>query len=132
LLPDLFGLASLETVLTGDNKQSKEYFAVLGKHARELISAELNRNRRFLEESNGVLYGLEISTTGRLKPRTLGTDDRKQLQDLQSYVARLRASALRGRRIAQSLGETGAAWESIIANAGELLDRIEAILVQGQ
>src|SRR6185369_4877742 len=35
LLPDLFELTALETVLTGDNKNSKQYFTVLGVRARE-------------------------------------------------------------------------------------------------
>jgi hypothetical protein len=132
LLPDLFELTSLETVLTGDNKNSKQYFTVLGVRARQLLNAELRQKRQFLEEANGVMYGLTYSSTGNLRPRTLGTEDRRQLEDLQDYIARLRSSALRGRKIAQSLGGDVPAWEAIVANAQELMDRIQIILVQGQ
>ena len=132
LLPDLFELTALETVLTGDNKQGKEYFVVLGARARELMNAELRNKRQWLEEANGVVYGLGFSSTGNLRPRTLGTEDKKELQDFQDYIARLRSTALRARKIAQSLGETGAAWETIIATAEDLYERVERILVQGQ
>lgn len=132
LLPDLFELTALETSLTGDNKQSKEYFMVLGARARELITAELRNRRQWLEEQNGVLYGLEISTSGNIRPRMLGTEDKKELHDFQDYIARLRSTAMRARKIAQSLGETGGPWETIVATAEDLYERVERILAQGQ
>jgi hypothetical protein len=132
LLPDMLELTSLEIVLTGDNKESLELYAQLGERARELISRELSAQRRFLEEANGTLYGLQISSTGNLRPRMLGTEDRKQLQELQDYVGRIRASAMRGRRIAQAIGGAVPQWESLVANADDLYDRVAVILTQGQ
>jgi hypothetical protein len=132
LLPDLFELASLEIVLTGGIEQSEALFAQLGERARELITAELRLKRRYLEEANGFLYGLEISIGGNIRPRELSTEARKELQDLAVYINQIKDAAQRGRRLAQALGETGSSWESIIANADDLQDRIDLILTQGR
>ncbi len=132
LLPQLAEVASMEMVLSGDTKESKELYEQLGGRARELLNAELHEKRRFLEEANGQLYGLEISSTGNLRPRSLGTYERKELEDLRSYITRLRSCAIRGRKIAQVLGEGTSQWEPLIANADDLEDRVEVILAQGQ
>jgi hypothetical protein len=132
LLPDLLQMAALEMTLTGKMDQTRPLFKELGVRARELISGETKRTRIQLEQANGVLYGERISVTGDIQPRALGTDDRQQLMDIASYAKRLEDAARRGRQIAQTLGDPGTAWDSIIAEADELLDRLDVILTRGQ
>jgi hypothetical protein len=123
VLPSILDLAYLEFAADGSAPQTHNDLKAMGARARELMNGELRRIRYQLD----ALEAASNSTTdyGR---RGLTSDERAMVQNNIEYVTKIGQTARDARRRAQALGYEGAAWEPVIADCDDLVDRAQAML----
>lgn len=95
----------------------------MGSRARELMSGELRRVRYHVSALE-----LASNSTSDYVRRGLYSTERDAVQQDIDYVTKIGQTARDARRRAQELGYDGAAWESVIADCDDLVDRARALL----
>jgi hypothetical protein len=126
LVPRLGDMFVLELTSQGEATQTSQILRAFGEHARKLMDKELRRIRSrvaSLDELANSLVESDRTWGSRLDRRGLRTAERADLQELTEYTARIRNAALHGRRIVTSFGLEGEDWDSVLANADEVLDQ---------
>ena len=131
LVPTLGDMYVLESAANGgDPRKTAEVLKSFGAHARSLMGSELIRLDARIEglsdlansqTSYGRGWGSQIDRRGLWSP------ERNELSDLIDYTKQIRQGAQRARQIALSFGATGENWDTVIADAGAVLDHGEEL-----
>ena len=79
------------------------------------------------------LNALEIASnsTQDYTRRRLFSNEQQSVQDSIDYLRKIEQTARNARRRARELGFDGTPWEPVIADAGDLADRAQALLNVG-
>jgi len=124
VLPAMLDVLYVEYAAKGTTDSAKADLMQLGQHARNLMSSELNRLRHQLN----VLEDASNSTQDYIR-RGLFSNERQALeQQVIPYLSQIEKTARDARARARSLGFDGAAWEPIIADAQDQIDRAQAMI----
>jgi tetratricopeptide (TPR) repeat protein len=123
VLPSVMDLGYLEYAANGSAPTARDDLKELGAHARDLMNSELRKLRHQID----VLEDASNSTDNWNR-RGLFSNERKWLTDQLPYLRRIEKTARDARSRARELGFDGAAWEPIIADAGDQADRAQAML----
>jgi hypothetical protein len=130
LLPSMRDVYVLEVAAKGEAPQTTPLLQSLGARARELITAELQRvNRRLDDIEDGLTQQVFIglSNIQGVRVRGLSTDEQRELQQTYDYLGKVAKVAQQGRWIARRLGNTGEAWDTILADLSETRDAVESL-----
>lgn len=127
ILPTVLDIAYLEYATSGSAENTHTELKALGEHARSLMGAELSRIRHQTERAEDISNS--PSNNGR---RGLTSTERDELRKSIDYVTQISHTAREARRRAIDLGFDGAPWESIIADADDLLERQQGVLAIAQ
>jgi len=123
VLPSMLDQAYLEFAADGSAPKTHEDLQAMGSRARELMSGELRRVRYHVSALE-----LASNSTSDYVRRGLYSTERDAVQQDIDYVTKIGQTARDARRRAQELGYDGAAWESVIADCDDLVDRARALL----
>jgi tetratricopeptide (TPR) repeat protein len=126
LLPALLDLGYLEYSGAGKATETREQIKAMGERARELMNEEIKRIRY----KAGALSAVAHSQYDGMS-RGLHSNERKELRDDVTYLRQIEKTGRDVRRRAIELGFDGKAWEPVIADSGDLADRLEAIVDVG-
>jgi predicted TIM-barrel fold metal-dependent hydrolase len=126
LLPTMHDISALEFASTGKFDQTHERMAAMGKHARTLMQTEIRRTQKRI----AVLEDLANSnnSTYNAERRGLFSTEQNELKNMIQYLQQIERTARDARSRARSLGFDGAAWEPIIADAGDAANYAQAVL----
>jgi hypothetical protein len=130
LLPQMRELYVIEVAATGDAPRSIPLLKTLGGRARELITEELTRvNRRLDDIQDGLTQEVYLSVRNiqGVRERGLSTAEQKELQQAFDYLGKIAKVAQQGRWIARRLGDAGDRWDTILADCSETRDAIESL-----
>jgi tetratricopeptide (TPR) repeat protein len=123
LLPAMLDVGYLEYLGAGKATETREQLKAMGDRARELMNEEIKRIRY----RAGALGSVAHSQYDGMS-RGLHSNERTELRGNVTYLRQIEKTARDIRRRAIELGFDGKAWEPVIADAGDLADRIEAII----
>jgi hypothetical protein len=123
VLPALLDVGYLEFASKGSAADTREDLQNMGRHARELMNSEI---RRISHQINAL--DIASNTTEDYTRRGLFSNERKMVQDNIEYLKKIEQTARDARHRAQELGFDGRVWEPVIADAGDLADRAQAML----
>jgi hypothetical protein len=134
LLPSVAQLGALEFAETGAAPQAKEILTDFGGHAARLMVDELRRIGYRVDQLDELADAAAayVYGGGVVARRGLHTDERKELDESIAYVRRIEQTARKIRADVRLLGFPGDRWEPIIADAGDLAHRAEAIRELGK
>jgi tetratricopeptide (TPR) repeat protein len=130
LLPQMRDLYVIEVAATGDAAKTIPLLKTLGGRGRELITDELTRvNRRLDDIQDGLTQEvyLDLRNIKGVRERGLSTAEQKELQQTYDYLGKIAKVAEQGRWIARRLGEGGEGWETILANCSDTRDAVESL-----
>jgi hypothetical protein len=131
LLPTMVDLDSIEYAYTGKDTQTAAQLKEMGNRARALMTCEIRRvGLRFdeLVALSDANWGPNYTITGGITRRTFTTPQANELNSLLAYVKKIDQTARQGREFAHEMGHTGDAWEPVIADADDLIDRFNAVM----
>jgi hypothetical protein len=123
VLPSVLDQAYLEFAADGSAPKTHEDLKAMGNRARELMNGELRRVQYHVRALE-----LASNSTSDYERRGLYSNERDSLQQDIDYVTKIGQTARDARRRAQELGYEGAAWEPVIADCDDLIDRARALL----
>jgi hypothetical protein len=127
VIQPLLDQGAMEYLATGSAPQTRQTLTELGDHARQLMSAELQRVAYRIDQLRDTSTSITGDQWG-FGQRGLQIPEQRELQDLVTYVRQIQTTAQRARARARELDFDGSAWEPIISDAAELADRGEAVL----
>jgi tetratricopeptide (TPR) repeat protein len=130
LLPTMRELYVIEDAAKGDAPQTIPLLKSVGERARGLITAELSRvNRRLDDIEDGLTQDVYLSVRNiqGVRERGLSTAEQKELRDAHDYLGKIAKVAQQGRWIARRLGGAGEAWDAILADCSETRDAVESL-----
>lgn len=131
VLQPLLDIAVLEFAANGSAVQTRVTLMDLGTHARGLINAELKRIDARLnalgDASNSVTGAVGVDV-GYVVRRGLYSNEAQEVRETVQYLGQIDKTARDVRTRAQKLGLQADAWEPIIADTADLVDRANAML----
>jgi tetratricopeptide (TPR) repeat protein len=130
LLPQMRDLYVIEVAAKGDAPQTIPLLKTLGGRGRELITDELARVNRRLDDIQDALTQevyLGLRNIQGVRERGLSSAEQKELQQTYDYLGKIAKVAQQGRWIARRLGEGGEGWETILADCSETRDAVESL-----
>jgi hypothetical protein len=131
LLPTMVDLDSIEYAYTGKDTQTAAQLKEMGNRARGLMTREIRRvSLRFdeLVALSDTNWGPNYTITGGIIRRTFTTPQANELNNLLAYIKKIDQTARQGREFAHEMGHKGDAWEPVIADADDLIDRFNAVM----
>jgi hypothetical protein len=136
LLPAMLDMDALECTANGVPGQTRQQLMAMGQHARELMNREIRRvGLRFDElmslsdSSTWGNNGPSYTVTGGTIRRNFTTPQLNEMNSLLAYVKQIETTARKARQFAHEMGLEGKAWEPVIADSDDLIDRFNAVLV---
>ena len=126
LLPTVFDIASLELASKGSTDETRSDVASMGEHARNLMRGQMDLYQRRLNTLGDMAFSVEDGNR-----RGLQSNEVKELAPMIAELRRIEKTARDVRRRTQELGNPGAAWEQIAADAADLADHAERIAEAG-
>jgi hypothetical protein len=131
LLPAVLDLAALEATADGSLEKTMPLLHQLGERARELIGEELRRmdaEVTRIEVASGEVEA--ISSRGLVGRRGLFTADRRALEEMRPYLARIEAVTRDGRHIADLVRNPQAVewWKDLSVQVSDTAAHIDSAL----
>jgi hypothetical protein len=130
LLPQMRDLYVIEVAAKGDAPQTIPLLKTLGGRARGLITDELQRVSRRLDDIQDGLTQevyLDLRNIKGVRERGLSTAEQNELQQTYDSLGKIAKVAQQGRWIARRLGDGGEAWDRIFADCSESRDTVESL-----
>ena len=130
LLPTMRELYVIEDAAKGDAPQTIPLLKSVGERGRGLITAELSRvNRRLDDIEDGLTQEvyLGLRNIQGVRERGLSTAEQKELREAYDYLGKIAKVAQQGRWIARRLGNSSDAWDTILADCSETRDAVESL-----
>jgi hypothetical protein len=125
LFPVMGDLYALELTATGDTARTMPAIRSVGEHARQLITAELDRLRKRVDELDDLANAPTLSSGNlnqTLSYRGLNSNERNELHDAADELVKIEKVAQEGRRIAQRLAGPVGAWDAILGECNDVKD----------
>jgi hypothetical protein len=139
-VPKAQELHALEMAGFGSDPQTQPLLLSLGDLARSMITTELNKqdglisgiqNRANQLASSGFNWVTGANGTELLTADTrvgLSMTDRDSLRQMLPYLGEIVEATVRGKKVAQSLGRDGTAWDPVIKQAKGVAERAQNVL----
>ena len=139
-VPKAQDLHAIEMAGYGADTESGPVLTSIGEIARGMITTELTNkdalitgisNRANTLASSGFNWVTGANGTELLVADTrvgLSADDRDTLRQMIPYLGEILEATQRGKKVAQSLGRDGAAWDPVIAQAKSVAERAQNVL----
>jgi hypothetical protein len=125
LLPKLRELFALEHAAKGEGVETEPMLRDLGQHARKLMTSELRRVNKHVDDVEENLASGAYFNGGY---RGLGTKEEKELRETVDYLDKISKVAQQGRWAARRLGGAVEEWDSIIADCNDNVDHIQTLI----
>ena len=135
LLPAMSDMDALECTANGSPGQTRQQLMAMGQRARELMNREIRRVGLRFDElmslSDSSWWGGSgyTVTAGQTVRRSFTTPQLNELQSSLAYLQQIESTARQARQFAREMGLDGKAWEPVIADSDDLIDRFNAVLV---
>lgn len=129
VLDPLLDITALEYAANGNAIQTRVTLMDLGTSARNLINDELKRLSTRLnaldDAASSIVGGVGTGFVGR---RGLYSNEAAEVREMIPYLGQIEKTARDVRVRAQKLGFQAEAWEPIVADTADMIDRAQAML----
>lgn len=127
LLPELRDAVMLDWGANGRLEESGKLIGSLSSHARGLMTRETKRMELRVNEIQDLNQWGVVLNAGSMK-RALDPNHERELKQIQTEAQQIEKVATRARNKADEVGGKVAEWDSIVAAAAELNDKVDVIL----